>query len=41
MAIKLDQVRRVVSDAVSGSIDTIGGLKVDKNEDRISADAID
>jgi len=41
MAITLDQVRRVVSDAVSGGIATIGGLKIDKYDGRISADAIE
>jgi hypothetical protein len=39
MAITLEQVRRVVSDAVSGGIATIGGLKIDKYDGRISADA--
>ncbi len=41
MAITLDQVRRVVSDAVSGGIATIGGLKIDKYDGRISADALE
>jgi hypothetical protein len=41
MAITLDQVRRVVSHAVSGGIATIGGVKIDKYDGRISADAIE
>ncbi len=41
MAVTLDDVRRVVSDAVTEGLGTIGGLKIDKYDGRISWDAIE
>ncbi len=40
-AVTLDDVRRVVSDAVTGGLGTIGGLKIDKYDGSISWDAIE
>ncbi len=39
--VTLDDVRRVVSDAVTGGLGTFGGLKIDKYDGSISWDAIE
>ncbi len=41
LSVTLDDVRRVVSDAVTGGLGTIGGLKIDKYDGRISWDVIE
>jgi hypothetical protein len=41
MSVTLDDVPRVVSDAVTGGLGTVGGLKIDKYDGRISWDTIE